>query len=187
MKTTHIFPIGVIVLIGILVPGCQKQPTACFSYEETGQSSGMFNYEFTNCSTEASSYKWDFGDGGSSSLTAPHHSYTGAGSYTVKLTAFSENRRKTDETSQTITIAGNGKICFWVSGNYPVNLTLQTQGSTVVYPCPSCSPPTDCSGANSFTLPPGSYSYSAQEQSPGTGTWSGTVVITGGDCHLIQF
>lgn len=186
MKTSRLL-VPIVILISILTPSCQKQPTACFSCEEIGQAGDTFNYEFTNCSTEASSYKWDFGDGGSSELTAPLHGYENAGTYTVRLTAFSENGRKTDETTQTITIAGNGEIAFWVSGSYPVNLTIQTQGSAIVYPCPSCAPPTDCSGANAFTLAPGSYSYTAQEQSPGTGTWSGTVVITGGDCHLIQF
>lgn len=185
MRTKH-FILPVIILIGILLPSCQKKPTACF---DSAPSVPVIHYDvhFTNCSTEGSSYEWDFGDGSMSRLIAPSHAYENAGTYMVKLKAFSRNGHKSDECSKTIIIAGNGKISFWVSGSYPVNLTLQTQGAIIVYPCPQCSVPTDCSGGNSYSLLPGTYSYSAQEQSPGTGTWSGTVVITGGDCHLIQF
>ena len=42
---------------------------------------------FTNQSTNADSYLWDFGDGSSSTLTNPQHEYTTKGSFTVKLTA----------------------------------------------------------------------------------------------------
>ena len=42
---------------------------------------------FTNLSSGASSYSWDFGDGDSSSLPNPGHAYTNAGGYSVSLTA----------------------------------------------------------------------------------------------------
>lgn len=185
MKTKHyIFPI--IILIGILLPSCEKKPTACF---DSTPSAPIINNDvhFTNCTTEGSNYEWDFGDGSTSRLTAPSHAYENAGTYTVKLKAISGNGHKSDECSKTIIIAGYGKVSFWHMGNNPVNLTLQSHPMTVVYPCPSCAPLTDCNSGYSFTLSPGTYSYSSQEQSPGTGTWSGTVVITGGDCHIIQF
>lgn len=40
---------------------------------------------FTNQSSNGTSYIWDFGDGNSSSLASPSHTYTSAGNYTVKL------------------------------------------------------------------------------------------------------
>ncbi len=48
---------------------------------------------FTNISTGTPglSYKWDFGDGGGSSLTSPTHSYGSVGAYTVKLTVTDGN------------------------------------------------------------------------------------------------
>lgn len=42
---------------------------------------------FTNTTTAATSYAWDFGDGATSTATNPSHTYTAAGTYTVKLVA----------------------------------------------------------------------------------------------------
>ncbi len=46
---------------------------------------------FTNNSTFADSYTWDFGDGNSSTEENPVYSYTNAGNYTVELTATNNN------------------------------------------------------------------------------------------------
>jgi PKD repeat protein len=61
-------------------------PTAGFVGSPT---SGDFplNVSFTNQSTGATSYGWDFGDSGTSTATNPSHTYTAAGTYTVSLTA----------------------------------------------------------------------------------------------------
>ncbi len=46
---------------------------------------------FTNTSTGATSYSWDFGDFTNSSATAPAHAYAVNGTYTVVLTAINGN------------------------------------------------------------------------------------------------
>ncbi|MBK8699010.1 MAG: PKD domain-containing protein [Saprospiraceae bacterium] len=46
---------------------------------------------FTNTSTGATSYYWDFGDGNNSTATHPTHTYNGPGMYTVTLYATSDN------------------------------------------------------------------------------------------------
>ena len=46
---------------------------------------------FTNTSTGATSYSWDFGDFTNSSATAPTHAYAVNGTYTVVLTAINGN------------------------------------------------------------------------------------------------
>ncbi|HNS12414.1 MAG TPA: PKD domain-containing protein [Bacteroidia bacterium] len=43
--------------------------------------------QFTNTSSGGAIYKWQFGDGDSSSVTSPSHTYSSPGSYTILLTA----------------------------------------------------------------------------------------------------
>jgi len=58
-------------------------PTASFQYVSTT----VLDYSFTNTSFDASSYKWDFGDGNISDLENPTHSYAGPGTYLITLEA----------------------------------------------------------------------------------------------------
>ncbi|MFC4263332.1 PKD domain-containing protein [Ferruginibacter yonginensis] len=46
---------------------------------------------FTNQSTNATSYLWEFGDGTTSTLANPTHTYTTGGNFVVRLTAYSTN------------------------------------------------------------------------------------------------
>ena len=57
---------------------------------------------FVNTSTNATSYSWDFGDGGSSFSANPSHSYSKGGSFTVTLTA--TNSAGSKSVSQTVSI-----------------------------------------------------------------------------------
>lgn len=43
--------------------------------------------QMNNSSTNANSYAWDFGDGGSSTRVSPAHSYSSTGTFTISLTA----------------------------------------------------------------------------------------------------
>jgi len=71
-----------------LVPGIEYQPPlfppiAGFSYSVTD-----LTVEFTNTSSNADSYLWDFGDGtGTSTEENPTYTYASEGIYTVRLTA----------------------------------------------------------------------------------------------------
>lgn len=58
-------------------------PVADFTYEPGTNG----EYHFTNQSTYATEYLWDFGDGVTSTLSDPTHTFTAIGTYTVKLTA----------------------------------------------------------------------------------------------------
>ena len=57
------------------------QPISAFQSEEIGGQS----VEFTNNSTDATNYTWDFGDGQSSSQKSPTHWYKNASTYTATL------------------------------------------------------------------------------------------------------
>ncbi|MCK4663814.1 MAG: PKD domain-containing protein [Bacteroidales bacterium] len=78
-------------------------PTACFTPSTTTASIGE-SIIFTNCSQNATSYSWAFGDGATSTATSPSHSYSSAGTYNVTLTA--SDGSNTDQTSRSITITG---------------------------------------------------------------------------------
>ncbi len=56
-----------------------------FSASNTHTCSAPNLVQFTNLSTNATSYTWTFGDGGTSTLANPSHSYTTTGNFNVKL------------------------------------------------------------------------------------------------------
>ena len=63
----------------------------------------FLEYTFTNSSTGATSYLWDFGDGNTSTEESPTHVYDTHNVYTVTLTATNDNNLSTS-LSQTIDI-----------------------------------------------------------------------------------
>lgn len=88
---------------------------------------------FTSTSTGATSYNWNFGDGNSSIVSAPSHSYTTAGTYTVTLTASSSCGQASSTqviivesplgiaqslTENTMNIINNGNNGIYLSMNY---------------------------------------------------------------------
>lgn len=76
-------------------------PSAGFT--ATQSETNFLEYTFSNSSTGAVSYEWDFGDGNTSTEESPTHVYASADTYTVTLTAINESNLST-ELSQTIEI-----------------------------------------------------------------------------------
>jgi PKD repeat protein len=76
-------------------------PTANFEFDFDF---GSITYEFNNNSTLATSYAWDFGDGNTSTMANPTHTYATGGDYTVTLTA--TNGSCSDEYSFTLNSVG---------------------------------------------------------------------------------
>jgi large repetitive protein len=66
-------------------------PVSNFTINNSGQCLQNNQFVFTNTSTGAVSYVWNFGDATTSTATNPTKSYTAAGTYTVTLTATSVN------------------------------------------------------------------------------------------------
>jgi len=82
--------------------GCDKdddddQVLAKFSWELT-QVPGEVN--FTNESSNAQTYEWDFGDGAASTQKDPIHTYDQNGTYVVSLKAFGQSIGVTSDTLQ---------------------------------------------------------------------------------------
>jgi PKD repeat protein len=76
------------------------------------------------------SYAWDFGDGSTGTGATPQHAYTGAGTYTVKLTV-TDDRGGTGTASQQVKVATNATdIQFVGTDVYNAN----TKNATVTVP-----------------------------------------------------
>ena len=58
--------------------------------------------QFTNLSQWAGSYEWNFGDGTTSTLQNPTHTYTSPGTYTVSLTAYPANECGSTQQTKTL-------------------------------------------------------------------------------------
>lgn len=61
-------------------------PSANFGYSQ-GEEENFLMYTFSNLSSSATMYAWDFGDGDTSTDKEPNHTYPSEGMYAVSLTA----------------------------------------------------------------------------------------------------
>ena len=77
-------------------------PVADFTVDKTEAIPGE-TFTFTNASEYSESYSWDFGDGSTSTVTDPTHSYVDEGIYTVALTATGYNG-ETDTYSTAVSV-----------------------------------------------------------------------------------
>ncbi len=81
---------SIVVLTFILLASCAK-PVSSFMVEKN-HSHAPSTIKFTNKSTNATKYLWDFGDGKTSEELNPEHRYVLSGKYKVSLTAIKENK-----------------------------------------------------------------------------------------------
>ena len=91
-------------------------PETVFSYTNDG-----LTVFFTNSSTGATTYSWDFGDGETSSISNSNHIYASGGDYTVCLTATSSAGCVTEYCSEITGLTGPATII--VDGNITQNTT----------------------------------------------------------------
>jgi PKD repeat protein len=68
-------------------------------------SANLLTVTFTDASTDATTYAWDFGDSGTSTSASPTHTYLADGTYNVCLTV--TNSCGTDQFCQTVTVSSN--------------------------------------------------------------------------------
>jgi PKD repeat protein len=94
----------------LLATSCQKEPVALFTMDRE-----IFKMDeaitFTNESTSAKEFLWDFGDSKTSTQENPIHTYTSAGEFTITLTATGGGG--TNTMSKTITVNQN-LSGFWL-------------------------------------------------------------------------
>jgi PKD repeat protein len=79
----------------------QTPPSALFTYTNGGEIENFTDVSFANQSSDATTYNWDFGDGGTSNDIDPIHTYSGEGTFTVTLVA-SDALAQTSMFTQTV-------------------------------------------------------------------------------------
>ena len=100
----RLLPVFVLMLF-VFLAGCKKDdednkaPVAAFEWSLT-QNPG--EVEFTNKSTAAETYEWNYGDGKFSTQENPVHVYDQNGTYIVQLKVF--GNQKTDTAKDTLLI-----------------------------------------------------------------------------------
>jgi len=115
MKTFRCYNQMVLILFSILILlfGCKKdedpKPEACFLYSSASVDSEKDieigeEVTFTNCSENAESFVWDFGDGNQSILENPFHEFENTGQYTVKLTSYGSDKNEENIISKQLTV-----------------------------------------------------------------------------------
>lgn len=69
----------------LLLSACQEDPVSCFTVDIESTYHLNHTFQFSDCSEEADTYTWDFGDGNTSNDPSPSHAYQDFGKYRVEL------------------------------------------------------------------------------------------------------
>lgn len=94
----------------------QNAPVASFTVYSTNVTVND-EISFTNTSENAYSYKWNFGDGSEESTSeSPYYTYTSEGTYTVSLTAYSEDGTQENTFSTQITVEASASLRCRITG-----------------------------------------------------------------------
>ncbi len=150
MLKKSLFLILIVSLIVILATNCEqngepspspKPPNAVAKANPTnGQAPLAVQFKGSD-STDPDgtivSYAWTFGDGGTSNVADPAHTYNTAGTYNAKLTV-TDNDGKTDDDTVTVTVTANGggqppnavATADVTSGPAPLTVHFTGSGST---------------------------------------------------------
>jgi PKD repeat protein len=125
----------------------EKKAVACFSFSPDTLVKIGDTVFFSNCSENADTYLWDFGDGTTSNDSVPNHVYTEAGEYTVTLNVFSEK------------IENSLSFKIFISDQYSIDLKDTLIIQSLTYPG-STFYNLDVDGDNQFDITfTASYSY----------------------------
>jgi len=104
------------------------EPAAAANFTFSVGTAGLVS--FTNTSSNATAYSWDFGDGsGTSPLENPTYTYTANGTYTVCLTA--SNATSSDETCKDVNVTNIGGAVEDVALDAALNI-FPTPASDVI-------------------------------------------------------
>jgi parallel beta-helix repeat protein len=126
----------------LLTTSCEKSdpdaPKACFDVPENVYAGVAVTFN-SSCSENATSFLWDFDDGGSSTEANPSHVFQSAGSYKVELTV-TNDEADSDKTSINVSVTApeviehSGNIEAdetWAEGVHLVTGDIYVNGATL--------------------------------------------------------
>lgn len=127
-------------VVGITVT-CPVAPVADFSGAPTSGGAPL-TVNFTDLSSNSpTSWSWNFGDSGTSTVQNPSHTYTSAGTYTVSLTASNSNGSDNETKTSYITVLPPQAPV----ADFTANTTNPTVGGSVNFTDTSANAPTSWS------------------------------------------
>ena len=141
MKNPGIY-LAVLIIVIIAAFSCKKEtdsqpPVASFTCDKTSGDIPL-TINFVSTSTgNITNYSWDFGDGGSSSLQNPTHTYTNPGSFIATLTVTGPGGNNSN--NKTITVSEAAPVadftCDKITGDAPltINFTSTSTGNITNY------------------------------------------------------
>jgi len=109
----------VVLVISLLIfSGCKNEPDAAFNVSKTVAFVNDTIF-FTNQSTGADHFYWNFNDSSSSNENSPCHVYKTAGEYVVTLIAFNKKGNKSESYSQIVSVGNSPGCVFTFSPQFP--------------------------------------------------------------------
>ena len=109
MKLRPLKQLSFTLILAALIIGCGKDsdpkpsaPVACIQLP-AGSPKANEALVFSSCSDNATSWLWEFGDGATSTLETPEHTYVSAGDFSVKLTV-KDDQGNTHATTSALTV-----------------------------------------------------------------------------------
>lgn len=130
---------------------------------ETAESSAAADYpytvDFTSSTTGADWYHWDFGDGSTSTLENPSHGYTQDGTFTVTLTAGTDDgswNQSTGTVTYNYAYDGNlgaSALAYTINQNSAA-LSATSVGDRVTINTPTYDTTVTCSNTTAMTVGP---------------------------------
>ena len=116
-RAYHIFGILALLCLMGVSNKVMAQPIANFTANPTYGCGVPHTVFFTDFSTLPDTWSWDFGDGNTSTLQNPVHSYTTTGTFTVTLIVTDTITGNTDQTTGTIVVGDTASPTITCPGN----------------------------------------------------------------------
>lgn len=153
-----------------------QTPVANFVADTMVACNVPFTVTFTNTSTGGTNYAWDFGDGGTSTLQNPVHTYTAAGTYTVTLIAINAAGPCVDTIVMPAFIVISPPVANFIhvpdSGCVPLTVNFLSTSTSTIDPIATYSWSFGDGNTALTATPTTSNTYTA------TGIYSVTLIIT---------